>query len=425
MPKEPGEPNIYQTPESPEDREAVLEKERQEFLAGLLLPEKKDIQDAVSNAFRVNPDHLAVFMTDLVYSLPPEKLVEFQSLCADISVKQSFECVGYCIEEIDLIQKEGKGKEHIGITQAKDLLAIPRLIKIMTGKSVSEIDFLTEDSDLATLAGNPSLATHIESLRQLENQMIAEKKEKYRDILEEDFDGEIPDDFERVRGSLSDGYVSNQITERVKEKIKEFAKQNPLAGKRVFELGGNALAEVTADAGAEAVNFDAKGFDWKKWQFAQSESELKLKNTMNSENCMALLDQVDPNHPEHQFDLTTSRMVFDQGSGIESTTASGEYKDAAIELLKVLARTTRPGGYSIHQTGGLEILGQDEEQVLHQLGFAKVFELNQHLADDIVTHPYFMRLFAHSDEWSGIRHTLRSEGVGGNFTYPTVVLRRI
>ena len=422
MSKEPGGPNIYGVSEPVEPKDALLEKERHEFLASLLLPEKKDVQTAISEAFMVDSGHLAVFITDLVYSLSPEKLTELQDLCSDISVMKAFDSTNFCISEMESMYEEGKG---VHIKRAEDLLSCPKLLKIMTGKTVPEIDSIADGADLSILAGNQNLSSYIEVIKQLSNQMVAEKTEKYRDILEEDFGGEIPNDVERRKESLSSGYVSTQITERVKTKIAEFAKQQPMVGKKVFELGGSDLARTLGGAGAEAVNFDANGFDWKKWQFAEKKSDLKLVNTMNSENCMALLDQVDFNNPSHQFDLTTSRMVFDQGSGIESTTASGEYSDAAIELLNVLAKTTKFGGLSIHQTGGLEILGADEDQTLRQLGFEKVFDFNQNLADGITTHPYFLKMFAGDDNWTSIHRSLRSEGAGGNFTYPTVVLRRI
>lgn len=420
MPKEPGEPNIYETLEPADPKEVALEKERQEFLISLLLPEKRDVQGAISDAFRVNPDHLAVFMTDLVYSLSPEKLTELQDLCSDINVMGSFSSINFCIGEMESIQKEGKGNH---IKRMEDLLSCPKLLKVMTGKTMPEIDFVGGNVELSTLAGNQNLVAYTETLKQLSNQMVVEKTERYRDIIEESFGSEVPNDVEKVKRSLSRGYVSTQITERVKDKIAEFAKQQPLAGKKVFELGGSTIAKTLGMAGAEAVNFDAEGFDWEQW--GKTESTTKVTNTMDLQNCTALLDQIDPDHPDHQFDLTTSRMVFDQGSGIESTTSSGEYKDAAIEILKVLAKTTKPGGLSIHQTGGLEILGTNEDRALHQLGFEKVFNFNQHLAEGITTHPYFLRLFAGNDTWNSIHHALRRSGAGGNFTYPTVVLRRI
>lgn len=149
-----------------------------------------------------------------------------------------------------------------------------------------------------------------------------------------------------------------------------------LKGKRVFELGGRELKQILSEQGADAVSYDAEGFDWSKW--GKSVETTTIDKAMTLDNYKDILDKIDPEDKKHEFDLTVSRQLFDSGSGIEQTKQAyeGDYDKNAKEVLSVLSKITKPGGYSIHQIGFSDgsLFGnkKTEDKVLEELGFEKV-----------------------------------------------------
>jgi hypothetical protein len=143
-----------------------------------------------------------------------------------------------------------------------------------------------------------------------------------------------------------------------------------LKDKKIFEIGGSAMKKGFEQYGSNAIKYDDTDFSWSGWERGGK----KLENTMNSQNYVEVLDKIDPNDPDHQYDLTVSRMLFDRGSGIEYTVESQNYEEATAEVLKVLAATTKTASFSIHFTGDRygNFFDKNDEEKLKELGFEKV-----------------------------------------------------
>jgi hypothetical protein len=170
-----------------------------------------------------------------------------------------------------------------------------------------------------------------------------------------------------------------------------------------------------------------------------TEETTKIRNAMDSGNYTKILDKIDPKNSNHQFDITTSRMLFDSGSGIEQTVENRPFEDeerryerASEEVLKVLSATTKQGGISIHLVGFSDgmIFGKDEEKKLAKLGFKKA---NIFSEDGLVRN--CSQHYAFTDEGQSYKldDAVREffinndiyKGCNPYFSYPVVVLEKI
>jgi len=415
------------------EKEPSLETERREFLDGLIIPGMNEFRRELCDAFEVDDRHVPPFIADLVFSLDTEKLQELREIAGDYNLSTGYEVLKCMTEDLNSICQDGRDPfekyyrfgRKLGIKV--NLFLYAEIVRLFTGKEFTGPDFITEDTVAAGLKGNAQLSQYAEQVKSFWANLIKEKSLKYKDIDTQNWlkkvteypdgsnketDNSALDDLDDDREWVEKREFFEGIIKQCRERLRQFVLSQPLKQKRVFEIGGTALKRTLGQAGAEAVSFDATGFDWSKW--GRSEETTRVSNTMNSRNYREILDQIDTGHPEHHFDLTTSREVIDSGSGIENTVASRKLEDAIEEILRVLANITGSGGLSIHQVGyGYdELFERNERERLAKIGFEKVFTLSGRENRRLRMHPFF------------VKRKEAPEDLTMDFEEPTVVLRR-
>lgn len=451
---------VVPTQEGEFSAEKKIETERREFLDAILLNDMDSFRNELCGVFGADRRHAPPFLTDLVFTLNSNQLQELRDIAADYDITTGCRALKDMLKELNSVYQKGENAYEVFIDSLKledyqkpeelkkrkseydpkksfkegnaDYLDLKKnfamyaeIIRIFTGKQFTSPDFIPEDAKAADLKGNEQLGQYIEQVNHFFDELVKEKVLKYPEICSKDW-GKSTEELLTAEGIeglkyFSEGSAGDQeIRALCNERLRQFAESQPLKGKRTFEIGGTALKDLLSRAGTEAVSFDATGFDWEKW----GKTTAMVSNTMNMGNHREILDKIDPNDPEHKFDLTTSRMVFDEGSGIESTVASGKYEQAADEVLRILADITKPGGLSIHQLGFKDgkLFGDDEEKKLAEIGFEKVSTIKANSNELLQKHPFFVR-----PPTNRLRDYIIAESLQEtqpDFEYPTVVLRK-
>jgi len=433
------------------------EEQRREFITQLffLVGESERFADNLP----VDRRHLPNFVATMAYGLSAEKMRNFSEIMGDFSLSQAVPFIKGFTEELKGLYDKGddplesfissfsnrngisseklspenfdRAKEQIRkryLSQFPNLKAeletSVHIIKLLTGRELALPDFVTEDTLPGDLKNDEKVREYLSQVDQFVSDWCDDINQRYLGELNEEqkesFVGNLPG-IRKLR-EMAANVLFHNVGNPHQEKISQFFESLPLEGKRVFELGGKAINLMAKNIGADAVNFDASGFDWNQW--GKMSETTKIKNTMDSSNWRQIMDKIDPEHPDYEFDLTESRMVFDRGSGIEQTVKSRSYEEAAKELLKVLAETTKTGGYSMHQIGFTDgkIFGQDEEQILDQIGFEKVETIDGKVGYRESHHYGLLRPINDTIEEFNIADLL-VKGIP-DFDYPVVVLRR-
>lgn len=422
-----------------------LNSERNEFLENLLLGQMDKFREGIAYAFMVDQRHMPTFLAGLVYSLDQEQLQELKEISSDYNIGNAFYVLKDFFSELKSIYQDGESntetllnsidvsKKEANYNFEKNLTTYAELVRFFTGKEFETPDFLSEEFSATEFKDNPKLKEYIDYVDSFFDEFLKEKikknQDEFCDYFDEDIDVMLSRDFlKEIKTIPTVQSVFQKVIKKCDDRLLQFSQSMPLKEKKVFELGGYALVKSFKEGGAEAVNFDAEGFDWKKW--GSTANATKVTNTMNLENYQSLLAQINPENKEQQYDLTASRMVFDDGSGIESTVPSGDYDEAAEEVLKVLASTTKKGAFSVNQVGfgqGI-ILKRNEEQKLEEFGFRKIFVLSgkDKKLYEKQKHIFFVRkrmAFLSKEEYN--QGSALATATQPDFNLPTVVLERV
>lgn len=116
-----------------------------------------------------------------------------------------------------------------------------------------------------------------------------------------------------------------------------------MKGVTICEIGGSNL-EVLEKLGARVFTYQGEFVTPGNYQKIMIEAQEELGDL--------------------KFDITSTRMVFDEGSGIERMPGVRDYKDACSKLTDVLAKITKQGGYSIHLPTDLQ--GESAEEFIEK-----------------------------------------------------------
>lgn len=113
----------------------------------------------------------------------------------------------------------------------------------------------------------------------------------------------------------------------------EFINSKPLTGKKIAEVGGT-HSSVFESLGATVVNPDTKKKE------GISPEETKNLYSINLSNYERI-------YGKGEYDIVTSHMVLDEGTGFENV-AGGDTDKAGLELHTVFSHMLKEGGLSIH-----------------------------------------------------------------------------
>lgn len=188
-----------------------------------------------------------------------------------------------------------------------------------------------------------------------------------------DRDGQLQ---KALKGYLND--IANAIDITEDERLEERLSEEPfstlvnrirsstlLDGLEILEIGGSGMADLSRENISGQPKDVICTSSKKNEDTFVSPWVLEERITKDTEDHVTF-ENYREFYGDKKFDITTSRMVFDPGSGIQ--TGKMTENDSIRDLLKVMSALTKEGGYSIHEGA----LADFDEQFLETIGLEKV-----------------------------------------------------